>query len=195
MMIIRIIFIVIFAAMTPGLLSAANQTPQEALEILEQKMTKSLDKQGQEQFKKIQVAHGTIRAVQDVQNALDRAVESCGQKNIDLGAAIKTSFQEWKNEVLPVVRQGKNRLDKMILTHQSLKPEQIRAYLKDFDQLINTQKKDVVEVSISDASACRAIAEQMKTTRVAMRRMISETLGLNVTLPSVDKKDGTTPQP
>ena len=151
---------------------------QKALSAQESALIQGASAAGVDQFHKIQAAHGTLRAVEDVQAALARGVASCAKHNKEQGFAMQNQFQAWKNAVLPVVRQGQNRLDKMVLTQGFAKPTAVRDYLTAYTAFVTAQKGSVVDVPVSDPTACQAMMDQMDQTQKTMAAMIRETLGL-----------------
>ena len=157
----------------------APVSAEERLDAKAEEMMKGLDQNQIMQFRAIRTAHGTIRAVEDVRDSLERAVKSCGTANPDMIEAMSARYQSWKNEVLPIVRQGQNRLDKMILSQGFARPSAVRAYLKNFDDMIKQQKSGYTEVPVSSKESCQSLEKNMDSSQRVMGRLIIETLGLD----------------
>lgn len=164
--------------------SRAASDPQAGnpLTRLDQKtdeLLKDLNKDQVTQFEKIRTAHGTIRAVEDVRMSLSRAVDSCVKNNPDLKESMTTRLQAWKNFVLPVMRQGQNRLEKMILMQSFTRPSALRGYLKVFDEAVKYKETPYTEVPISAEKDCKILVKNMAESETVMQKLITETLGLD----------------
>lgn len=163
-----------------------NANPDERLDAKAEALMKDMDQNQARQFLAIRTAHGTLRAVEDVQSSLDRAVKSCTTANPKLSQPMTERFQEWKNAVLPVIRSGQSRLDKMILTQGFTRPSNVRAYLKAFDDVIAAQKNMYQEVPVSTLSACETLTKNMDQSQKVMGKLITETLGLDKELKTAE---------
>ncbi len=189
----RILFLItlFFVLSFDAAMAAPEQDAKSPLVRLDQKtdeLLKDLNKDQVTQFEKIRTAHGTIRAVDDVRVSLSRAVESCIQNNPDLKEPMTTRLQAWKNFVLPVVRQGQNRLEKMILMQSFTRPSTLRGYLKVFDDAVKYKETPYTEVPISAEKDCKVLIKNMAESEVVMHKLITETLGLDQPL---TQEDGT----
>lgn len=158
---------------------APVQAPEERLDQKTEDMMKGLTEEQLKQFAIIRTAHGTLRAVDDVRASLERAVKSCTAANPDMKDEMSERFQSWKNAILPVVRQGESKLDKMILSQEFARPSKIRAYFKAFDDMVKAKNSEFTEVPVSSKEACKAMNKNMDKSQRIMGGLITETLGLD----------------
>lgn len=177
----------IFGAVSLHAAETAKDNPLTRLDRKTEELMKGLDENQTLQFEKIRTAHGTIRAVNDVRASLERAVKSCTGTNPDLKDPMNARMQSWKNAVLPTVRQGENRLEKMILTQSFTRPSTVRAYLKTFDDAVKYQDNAFKEIPVSEIKACTSLMKNMDDSEKVMAKLITETLGLNRELATKDQ--------
>lgn len=168
-----------FLTLNPALVMAKPDNPVTRLDVKTEDILKGLDQNQTLQFEKIRTAYGTIRAVNDVKASLERALKSCTTNNPDLQTPMTERVQAWKNAVLPTVRKGENRLEKMILTQSFARPSAVRAYLKSFDDAVKYQDDEVTEIPVSKAADCQALMKNMGESEQVMGKLIIETLGLD----------------
>ncbi len=174
----------IIMAMCVGFLGAGSGALAEdaidkalkAVDVQETALLKDITPEGQDQFQKINVLYRTLGMVGDTRVALDRGIKNCIKHHKDQAFGFQNQFQAWKNEVLPVIRQGQNRLDKMILTQTFAKPAAVQDYLKTLTASIFIQNNVVQEIPVSDLDACQAMVDQMKKTQKTMVSIMKETL-------------------
>ena len=166
-------------AQTKAPAAEKRQTPLTRLNAKTDAMMKGLSEAQTKEFATIRAAHGTLRAVEDIRGTLDRAVTSCAKANPDMKEDLTGRFQSWKNNVLPVLRQGHNRVEKMILTQSVTSPGEIRSYLKLLDAAIADQNSQFKEVPVSKKDACETMAENMSDTQKEMVELMTQTLGLD----------------
>lgn len=153
--------------------------PLVRLDKKTEELMKGLDENQLKQFAAIRTAHGAIRGVDTVRASLERAVKSCVKANPVLDKDMNGTFQNWKNDVLPVVRQSENRLEKLILLQNFTRPSTVRAYLKTFDDAVKFQNSQFQEVPVSEKSACQDMTKNMAESQKSLISLLTQTLGLN----------------
>jgi hypothetical protein len=145
-------------------------------------MMKGLDSNQLKQFAAIENSHGTIRAVEDVQQSISRAVESCSKANPDIKDSLSSRFEEWKEALRPVMQKGRSKLDKMILLQGFSQPSQVRAYLKKFDAAVIYRNQGIKAVPVTAKEDCQKLQKSMGKTQDDLIELLTETLALNTDL-------------
>ncbi len=171
---------VILATMTISPVFAEDaKTPLTELDAATTALMKGLDDNQLRQLGSIQNGHGIIRAVEDVQKSIARAVTSCSKENPDMKDGMSTRFEAWKDSVRPVMKDARKRLDKMILLQSFAQPSEVRAYLKKFDAAVIFRNQGIKAVPVKEKSACAALQKSMDETQGNMAKMLTEALGLD----------------
>ena len=164
-------------APTPNL--AKEETPITKLDAATDLMMKDLDENQIRQFAVIQNAFGIIRAVEDVQQSVSRAVESCGKANPDTQSVMGDHFEAWKNAVRPVMKEARTRLDKMILLQSFTQPSEVRAYLKKFEAAVVFRNQGIKSIPISKKEDCEILQKNMDTTQDELIQRLTKALNLD----------------
>lgn len=142
-------------------------------------MTKDLDKNQLLQFRAIETSYRTIRAVEDVQLSVSTAVDACGKKNPDMKAAMDKRLVDWKDALRPVVKSGRERLDKMVLLQGFSRPSVVRNYLKMFDEAILYRNQGIKSVPVTEKEQCQKLTDNMDKTQENLINLLTSTLGLD----------------
>lgn len=158
---------------------AKGETPFHALEAQEKTLLANATDDQKDQFQKIRVAHGTLRAVRDVRDSLARAVKSCSTATPDLKADLEASLKTWKRSVAPTIIRGQEQLNQMIASQKVTTPAKMTAYLKQFDAVVDQSSNAEAEVPITDKDACLAMQKNMDQSAKTMAGLMIETLGLS----------------
>jgi hypothetical protein len=178
---VRIVFffLVLFHTFSAFPVLAKAETPLEVLQSQEQTILANATDDQKMQFQKIRVAHGTLRAVRDVRDSLTRAVKNCTAVTPDLKSDLDASLKAWKKSVAPVIMRGQKQLDQMIVAQKFTTPIKMKAYLKQFDTVVDQSSQVEAEVPIKDKDACRAMQKNMDVSAKTMAGLMIETLGLD----------------
>lgn len=156
--------------------------PLTILESATKDMLKGLDENQAKQFLAITNSFSVIRSVEDVQQSISRAVESCSVAHPDLKIGISGRFETWKENVRPVMKRARTKLDKMVLLQSFAQPSEVRAYLKKFDEAIVYRNQKLKPAPIQKAEECKRLQTSMDATQNEMVNLITESLGLNADL-------------
>lgn len=159
-----------------------KDTPQTRLDAATDAMMKGLEENHLKQFSSIEYSHGTIRAVEDVQQSIARAVTSCSKANPDIKDSLSSRFEEWKEALRPVMQKARNKLDKMILLQGFAQPSQVRAYLKKFDAAVIYRNQGIKAVPVTDKKDCQKLQDSMNKTQNDLINLLTESLELNTQL-------------
>lgn len=173
-----LLLLVLMGVNSTGYAADTGAAAMAVLEAQEKTLLIGASPDGEDQFQKIRTAHGTLQMVNDTRDSLGRAVKNCAKYHKDQGFSFENAFQSWKNTVLPVVRQGQNKLDKMVLTQNFAKPADVRTYLTAYTVAVTAQKGNITEIPVSDLSACQAMTNMMMDTQKTLAGMIKETIGI-----------------
>jgi hypothetical protein len=141
-----------------------------------------LDKNSLRQFAAIRNAHGTIRAVENVQGSLGRAAEACADKHPNELPNAKNDFEEWRLRLRPTMKEAEDRLEKMVLLQGYAKPSEVRTYLRLFDEAATERDKKIKAVPVTELDECKDMLENMKDKGRELDKLIRENLGLDVPL-------------
>ena len=159
--------------------ATAPVTPLEKLDVATKDILKGLDENQAKQFSAISNSYSVIRSVEDVQQSISVAVESCGVANPDLNQSISDRFESWKEAVRPVMKKARTKLDKMVLLQSFTQPSQLRAYLKKFDDAIIFRNQKLKPTPIHAMEDCKRLQASMDDTQNNLVRLITESLALN----------------
>lgn len=154
-------------------------TPVTRLDAATDALMKNMDDNQLRQFGAIQNAYGIIRAVEDVQQSVSRAVESCGKANPDIKDTMATRFESWKEAVRPVMSNARTRLDKMILLQGFAQPSEVRSYLKKFEAAVIYRNQGIKPVPITKKEDCTALQSGMDKTQSELIEKLKEALSLD----------------
>lgn len=157
----------------------APATPLDVLQTATTDMMKGLDENQIKQFSAISNSFTIIRTVEDVQQSISTAVDSCVKANPDLKDGMTARFETWKDAVRPVIKKSKSKLDKMILLQGFTQPSVIRAYLKKFDAAYIFRNQKLKPNAIHKAEDCKRLQSNMDKTQHDLVILITDTLGLN----------------
>ncbi len=155
------------------------KTPVTKLDAATDAMMKGLDDNQLKQFAAIENSNGTIRAIEDVQMSISRAVESCSKSNPDIKEDISAKFEAWKNNLRPVMKQARTKLDKMILLQGFAQPSQVRSYLKTFDEAVVFRNQGIKAVPVTSKEDCEKLQSSMVKTQNDLVNLLTESLALN----------------
>lgn len=142
-------------------------------------ITKDLDKNQLLQFRAIETSYRTIRAVEDVQLSVSNAVSACGKKNPDMKEAMDKRLMDWKGALRPVIKNGRDRLDKMVLLQGFNRPSVVRNYLKMFDEAILYRNQGIKSVPVTEKEQCQKLTDNMDKTQDNLIKLLTDTLGLD----------------
>lgn len=153
--------------------------PLEKLDVATKEIIKNLNDNQSKQFAAISNSYSVIRSVEDVQQSIARAVDSCSVANPTLKDGISNRFEGWKNAVRPVMKKARAKLDKMVLLQSFTQPSQMRAYLKLFDEAIIFRNQQLKPEPIQKAEDCQKLQSSMDETQTNLVNLITESLSLN----------------
>ncbi len=163
-----------------------EETPVTRLDEATDLMTKGLKDNQMLQFRAIEQAYRTIRAVEDVQMSVGKAVTSCSKANPDIADEMTERMRLWKDSLRPTMKSARNKLDKMILLQDFAQPSSVRKYLKLFDEAVNYRNAGVEAVPVSDKDACLKLKKNMDQTEKSLNTLLKQTLGLDEPLKTSD---------
>lgn len=163
----------------PAPKAASVETPVTKWEKATDKLTLELKGNQLKQFAAIENSYRTIRAVDDVQMSVSRAVTSCSKANKDSAADYDAKYTVWKEALRPVMKDARAKLDKMVLLQDYAQPSQVRAHLKLLDAAVVYRNQGIKTVPVQEKSACDKLVENMDDTRDELVKLLTDTLALN----------------
>lgn len=155
------------------------QTPLDKLDQATKIMMDGLEENQLKQFAAIENSYRTMRAVDDVQMSIDRAVKACSDKNPELEEKMTTRFSSWKEVIRPVMKTADTKLNKMILLQSFAQPSAIRKYLKLFDAAVLYKNQSVKEVPVTEKKDCENLLDSMDDTQDNLVTLLTETMALD----------------
>ncbi|HNQ91495.1 MAG TPA: hypothetical protein PKI93_01025 [Alphaproteobacteria bacterium] len=165
-----------------------EDTPLTRLDEATKVMTADLNDNQALQFNAIETSYRTIRAVEDVQMSVTRAVDACGKKNPDIKDDMDKRLREWKDALRPTMKDANNKLDKMILLQDFSAPSRVRKYLKMFDEAILYRNQGVESVPVTEKDQCLKLKDTMSDTQKELVKLLNETLGLDKPLNTTEEQ-------
>lgn len=162
------------------------ETAQSRLDVRTKELMETLDRNQTSQLQAIRNAQGTIRAVEDVQGSVKRAVTACGEKNPEIKEAMTARYDDWRMALRPTLKKAQSKLEKMILLQSVGKPSEIRAYLKLFDDAVAERNSKITSVPVTEKTECEKLVASMDKTQADLIRLITEQLNLDQDLKQKD---------
>ena len=182
MMRIMTVLAVLVSLLGTGVAARAEDAPPEAQTKLDertQSLMKDLDKNQLRQLATIRTAHGTIRAVENVQGSVKKAVTACAEKNPGLKIEINDRFDSWKLAIRPTIKKAQSKLEKMILLQSISKPGEMRSYLKLFDDAVKARDAKITAVPVTEEAECKRLIKKMDETEKSLVKLLTESLQLD----------------
>ena len=158
---------------------AAPPEAQTKLDQETQELMKGLDENKLRQLAAIRNAHGTLKAVDNVQTSVKNAVGACSEKNPGLKDEINSRFDNWKMAIRPTIKKGEDKLEKMILLQSFAKPSEVRAYLKLFDDAVKARDAKITAVPVTEEAECKRLIKKMDETEETLVKLLTESLQLD----------------
>ncbi|MFA7276309.1 MAG: hypothetical protein WC043_05860 [Pseudobdellovibrionaceae bacterium] len=155
------------------------ETPLTRLDESRAALTQGLAENLLRQFAAIDSGYGTIRAVENVQMSVGRAVKACTAANPDMETTMTERFEAWKDALRPVIKKARGKIDKMILLQGFAQPSQVRAHLRLFDAAIIYRNEGIVETPVSSKAECEKLLSSMDQTQADIIRLMTESLALD----------------
>ena len=168
-----------FVMLTSFSAHAAEDTAQTRLDNKTKTMMEKMDENQLRQLASIRTAHGTIRAVENVEDSVKKAVTACASKNPDIKDRISSRFDNWKLAIRPTLKKAQSRLEKMILLQSFSKPSEVRSYLKMFDEAVAARDAAIKSVPITEKAECERLILKMDETEENLIKLLTESLSLN----------------
>ncbi|HOO50491.1 MAG TPA: hypothetical protein PLK94_04295, partial [Alphaproteobacteria bacterium] len=154
-------------------------TPVTELEETTKEMIENLDDNQLLQFRAIEQSYRTIKAVEDVQSSVTRAVKSCSKANPDLEEEMSTRLRTWRDSIRPSMKEAYKKLDKMVLLQTFTKPSSMRSYLKMFDKAVAYRNQGIETVPVSEKEACLTLKKSMDESEKNLNTLLIQTLALD----------------
>jgi hypothetical protein len=143
-----------------------------------EKLVKSLSEEQADKYFQIRNVHGVIRSVKSVETIISKAVKSCKKSHKELGNNIEERFAAWRVAVRPVIQQGNERLEKMVLAQSYAKPIDVKKHLKNFDAAAEYGESLIDMKPASDEKSCALLLKNMDKTQPDLIRLLKENIGL-----------------
>ncbi len=156
-----------------------EETPVTKLEAATKVMTEGLDKNKSLQFLAIETSYRTIRAVEDVQMSVSRAITSCSKENKEMSKSYNDTYSDWKESLRPTLKEGRTKLDKMILLQGFAQPSEVRTYLKKFDAAVIYRNQGIKTIPVNKREDCDRLIANMAETKVSLKKLLTDTLALD----------------
>lgn len=158
---------------------AADETAQARLDARTKTLMENMDENQLLQLASIRTAHGTIRAVENVEDSVKKAVSSCAEKNPDMKDRIQSRFDNWKLAIRPTLKKAESKLEKMILLQSFGKPSEVRGYLKLFDEAVAARDAAIKSVPITEKAECERLIGKMDETEESLTKLMTDSLSLD----------------
>lgn len=158
---------------------AADDEPQSRLDARTKQLMENLDQNQLRQLGAIRESHGTIKAVENVQDSVKKAVAACIAKNPDMADQMNSRYDNWRRALRPTMKQAQGKLEKMILLQSFGKPSEVRSYLKMFDDAVAASYAKVKSVPITEKAECEKLIASMDKTEDQLIEMITKNLALD----------------
>ncbi len=159
-----------------------EKNPITELEAATNNLMKDMDDNQLLQFRAIEQSYRTIKAVEDVQASVTRAVESCGKENPELKDDMSTRLRTWRDSIRPTMKEAYKKLDKMVLLQSFSRPSVVRNYLKMFDEAVLYRNMGIKAVPVTEKDACLALKKSMDKSEKTLSDLLTQTLSLDAPL-------------
>lgn len=159
--------------------SETPANPVAKLEEVNKKMLEGLDENQVRQFAAIRNSHGIIRSVEDIERTLEAASKSCSDHNPEFAQSMQTRVGQWKDNIDPILKDARHRLNEMIKLQNYAKPSEAKAYLKKVDEAVAFKSKSMKTIPITEKKECRKLLGTLDDTQEDLTKLLVENLGLN----------------
>lgn len=161
-------------------------TPVDRLDQATAGMLEGMDENQILQFRAIEQSYRTIRAVEDVQYSVTRAVTACGKSNPEIKGDMYDRLRSWKETLRPTMKRAYDKLDKMVLLQSFTEPSSVRRYLKLFDAAVNFRNEGIKAVPVAEKEDCLKLKKSMDESEKSLGRLLTDTLGLDAPMKTSD---------
>jgi hypothetical protein len=156
-----------------------KDTPLTVLEKANAEMVKGLDENQLKQFALIDNSYLIIRTIEDVQQSITRAVTSCSVANPEIKESLSGRFEVWKDNIRPVLKKARAKLDSMIAQQSFTQPSAVRTFLKKVDAAAIYRNQKIRPTPIEKLEDCQRLQTNMDSTQTNLIALITENLALN----------------
>ncbi|MDY0029255.1 MAG: hypothetical protein RBR86_04845 [Pseudobdellovibrionaceae bacterium] len=162
--------------------AAKEKNPITELEAATNNLMKDMDDNQLLQFRAIEQSYRTIKAVEDVQASVTRAVESCTKENPELKEEMSSRLRSWRDTIRPTMKEAYKKLDKMVLLQSFTRPSVVRNFLKMFDEAIVYRNMGIKAVPVTEKESCLKLKKSMDKSEKTLSDLLTQTLSLEVPL-------------
>lgn len=135
-----------------------------------------LSEANQKHFIGIYHTHALIGTVEAVRGDMERAVVSCAEENPDLAEELEAGFAGWTGAVNPVLDEAEGQIKNMVLVQDYRKPKELRALLKNMDDMRAKTAGSLDKVPVTTEKACKKLLKRMGRTQDDLVTLLQETL-------------------
>jgi hypothetical protein len=142
----------------------------------ENKLIDPLSAKDKESFFILRNKYSIIRVINIVERDIERAVQSCGDKNPNMKQKMDDRFKQWTSAVNPIIETARKQLDKDIDSQKMVDPKKARQVLKLNDEAYEYGEKQIVKTPVTTPEACEDLLASMDRTEDEMILLLRQTL-------------------
>ena len=157
-------------------------TPQQKLKVLNGQMRSfaaelfsDLGPNELEEVYSLRTSYGIVQSVKMVRDDLSRAVKSCQDNNDDMESLTK-SFEAWKADINPVVKEAENTVTLAIEDQKIIDSLKFRAYLERIDKLVEVQENMIDKQYVTDQAACKKLQGRLDETKEKLSELLKKSI-------------------
>ena len=158
----------------------SEMSPEEKLEILNKQLRSIaaalLSDLGSNELQviyDIRQNYGVVQGVRNVRDDVARGVESCLDKNPDM-TALKTSFENWKDDLYPLVKEADQKVMAAIENQKIVDPDKFKTYLATIDLIVKIQDNKFQKAYISDRESCKNLKTRLNDTKEGLLQLLDK---------------------
>ena len=167
--------------------SYAQETPSE--NVIRQAGTEFSEKFDEVSQRHFAVMYGNfnlIQVVEGVRRDISHAVQECSTQNPDIKNEISERFENWTQEVNPILDEARGHVSNMILAQDYVPAADVRKFF-DFIKAERAKHEEALNKKpVTSLKACKTLSKSMVSTQANMVTLLRSTL---VSLPKAIQKD------
>ncbi len=120
--------------------------------------------------------YNMIRAVEIVQEDVEKAVQSCGENNPDMKSEMNSRFEEWDSEIEPIKKEAKVNLNNMILAQDYATENAIEDIFTHAEIARDLTENQIEKIPVTTPEACEFLLNKMNDTQNDLLTLLRQTL-------------------
>jgi hypothetical protein len=141
-----------------------KETPITKWMKAENTLLDNLPRSNKEVFFIFRNKHSVIRSIEIIRDDIGGAVKACGKANPEIKKEIRTRFKDWKNAVLPILKEARKFLKKELKEQEAFHTDDYHYVMKLNDKAYNFSEGQITKIPVTSKKACEGLLKSMDST-------------------------------